>query len=78
MMAASSSIRPSAVITAPRPALKSGLSSITLMAASTASRLVPPRASTACPAVSARVSAARYSACRSGGMLCGVMAPAPP
>jgi hypothetical protein len=50
MTAASSSLRPSAVKTAPRPALNSGSSSITWIAACTASSAAPPLASTAEPA----------------------------
>jgi hypothetical protein len=42
MIEASSSLRPSAVNTAPRPALNKGESSSTRMAVSTPSRLEPP------------------------------------
>ena len=57
--AASSSLRPAAVKTAPRPALNSGSSSISSIAACTASSEDPPAASTADPASSARCRAAR-------------------
>jgi glutaconyl-CoA decarboxylase len=53
MMAESSSFFPSAVKTAPWPALKSGSSSRTWIAASTASSAEPPRSSTLAPAASA-------------------------
>ena len=59
MTAASSSFRPAAVKTAPRPALNSGSSSISWIAAWTASIAVPPLASTPDPAARARVRAAR-------------------
>ena len=59
MIEASSSLRPSAVNTAPRPALNSGSSSSTRIAASTASRLEPPRCSTFEPASMAVSIAAR-------------------
>jgi hypothetical protein len=59
MMAASSSFLPSAVKTAPRPALKSGSSSRMRMAASTASSDEPPCARIALPAWMAWVSEAR-------------------
>jgi hypothetical protein len=47
MIAASSSLRPSCVNTAPLPALKRGESSSTTIALPTASRLEPPSLSTA-------------------------------
>ena len=50
---ASSSLKPSAVNTAPLPALKFGSSSNTIMAAVTASIALPPFSSTAWPAKSA-------------------------
>ena len=59
MMEASSSFLPSEVKTAPRPALKSGSSSRTWTAASTASRAEPPWSSTFAPACVAWVSEAR-------------------
>ncbi len=59
MIAASSSTLPSAVKTAPRPALNSGSSSSTRTAVSTASIAGPPPDSTVAPASAARASAAR-------------------
>ena len=59
MIEASSSLRPSAVNTAPRPALKSGSSSMSTIVASTASSAVPPFPRTSLPAPIARVSASR-------------------
>ena len=50
MIEAFSSTRPSAVNTAPRPALNSGSSSSRWIVASTASSAEPPAASTAAPA----------------------------
>jgi hypothetical protein len=59
MTAASSSMRPSAVKTAPRPALNRGSSSSTRTEASTASSAAPPSRSTAAPACAAAAMAAR-------------------
>ena len=59
MMAASSSFLPSAVKTAPRPALKSGSSSRIWIAASTASTEEPPRSRILAAACVAWVSEAR-------------------
>ena len=78
MIEASCSLRPSWLNTAPRPALNSGESSITMIAAITASTLLPPRASTAWPAASEAASAAVYPASRSGVILPRSMVPAPP
>src|SRR5205814_336553 len=78
MIAESSSLRPSCVKTAPLPALKSGESSRMRIDASTASRLVPPRARMACPAFSASSSLARIWASASAVMFLRVIVPAPP
>src|SRR5688572_19368035 len=78
MIDASNSLRPSWVNTAPLPALKRGLSSRIRMAASTASRLDPPRCRTAWPDRNDCSRAARYSFSRSGVMLPRVIVPAPP
>src|ERR1051325_7871132 len=78
MIAASSSFFPSCVNTAPFPALKSGESSMKRTVASTASRLEPPLARTACPICSASLSAARYSRSRSSVMFLRLIVPAPP
>ena len=78
MIEESSSFLPSFVNTAPRPALKIGLSSISLIAAFTASIAVPPLAKTLLPARRAFWRPAWYSACCSGVKRSAVMLPAPP
>src|SRR5215217_7835028 len=78
MMAASSSLMPSWLKTAPLPALKWGESSRMRMAAVTASRLLPFWASTAWPALSACWSTARTWASRSGETFAREMTTAPP
>jgi hypothetical protein len=59
MMEESSSFVPALVKTAPLPALKSGESSMSVMAATTASRQPPPFCSTPKPASRASVSLSR-------------------
>lgn len=59
MIEASSSLRPSAVKAAPRPALNNGSSSSIWIAASTASMAEPPARSTAAPALAAAPMASR-------------------
>src|SRR5690606_6887941 len=78
MIAASSSLVPAFVNTAPLPALNSGESSMTTIAATPPSRLAPPASSTAYPAGSACSSAARYSASSSGVRSPRRIVPAPP
>src|SRR6185437_5591920 len=78
MIAASSSLSPPRVKTAPRPALKSGESSMITMAACTASIARPPPCSTPYPARSAWVSAFRYFASCAGVMSLRRIVPAPP
>src|SRR3546814_10598022 len=74
---ASSSLRPSWVNTAPLPALNSGLSSSTVIAAVTASSAGLPAASSAWPVRKARVIAAR-SAASSASLVPSRWRPAPP
>ena len=77
MIAASSALWPSWVNTAPRPALNSGASSSTAIAAATASSAAPPSRSTACPACSARARAWRAAASSAAARL-PRSTPAPP
>ena len=66
IIAASNSLIPSLVNTAPLPALKSGLFSSTLTVASTASNAVPPFSKMALPTKSALSSPLLYLASSAG------------
>src|SRR6056297_466429 len=74
---ASSSFSPSALNTAPLPALKNGESSRMFTAACTASRLVPPSVSTRWPTRTASSSSARTAASCSGVVSSRLIVPAP-
>ena len=78
MMAASSSCVAALVKTEPWPALNSGQSSSRRTASVTASRALPPAASTAWPACTMDFSAPRYSCSFSGDIAARDIAPAPP
>jgi hypothetical protein len=78
MIDASSSLRPSAVNTAPRPALNNGLSSSVRTAVSAASSALPPPRSTAAPASSASARPARSAASVSSVSVARSATPAPP